>query len=61
MQLSPIGLAVSDLDTPALLVDLDLIQHNIDRLAGHLRARRVEWRPHAKAFNAHPGDVNMHL
>src|SRR5579883_1819617 len=50
MQLSPIGLAVSDLDTPALLVDLDLMQHNIDRMSGHLRTRGVAWRPHAKAY-----------
>jgi len=50
MQISPIGLAVSELDTPALLVDLELLQHNIDRMAGHLRDRGVAWRPHAKAF-----------
>jgi D-serine deaminase-like pyridoxal phosphate-dependent protein len=50
MQISPVGLAVSDLDTPALLLDLDHLQHNIDRMAGHLRDRRVAWRPHAKAF-----------
>ena len=50
MQLSPIGLPVAELDTPALLIDLDVLQHNIDRMAGHLRERRVAWRPHAKAF-----------
>jgi D-serine deaminase-like pyridoxal phosphate-dependent protein len=50
MQLSPIGLAVSELDTPALLIDLDLLQQNVDRMAGHLRDRGVAWRPHAKAF-----------
>jgi D-serine deaminase-like pyridoxal phosphate-dependent protein len=50
MQLSPIGLPVSELDTPALLIDLDRLQHNIDLMAGHLRKRGVAWRPHAKAF-----------
>jgi D-serine deaminase-like pyridoxal phosphate-dependent protein len=50
MQLSPIGLPVSELDTPALLIDLELLQHNIDRMAGHFRDRGVQWRPHAKAF-----------
>lgn len=50
MQLSPIGLDVTELDTPALLIDIDLLQHNIDRMAGHLRDRGVAWRPHAKAF-----------
>jgi D-serine deaminase-like pyridoxal phosphate-dependent protein len=50
MQLSPIGLPVSELDTPALLLDLDRLQHNTDRMAGHFRQRGVQWRPHAKAF-----------
>ena len=50
MQLSPIGLPVSELDTPALLIDLDPLQQNIDRMAGHFRSRGVAWRPHAKAF-----------
>jgi D-serine deaminase-like pyridoxal phosphate-dependent protein len=50
MQLSPIGLPVSELDTPALLIDLTPLQENIDRMAGYFRARGVAWRPHAKAF-----------
>jgi D-serine deaminase-like pyridoxal phosphate-dependent protein len=50
MQLSPIGLPVAELDTPALLIDLDLLDHNIDKMARHLRDRGVAWRPHAKAF-----------
>ncbi len=47
MQLSPIGLPVDELDTPALLLDLDRLQHNIDRMSGHFRERGVAWRPHA--------------
>ncbi|HZW32828.1 MAG TPA: alanine racemase [Isosphaeraceae bacterium] len=50
MQLSPIGLPVDELDTPALLLDLDRLQHNIDRMSGHFRERGVAWRPHAKAY-----------
>jgi D-serine deaminase-like pyridoxal phosphate-dependent protein len=50
MQLSPIGLPVSELDTPALLLDLDRLQHNIDLMAAHFKARGVAWRPHAKAY-----------
>jgi D-serine deaminase-like pyridoxal phosphate-dependent protein len=50
MLLSPIGLPVNELDTPALLIDLDLLQQNIERMAGHFRDRSVQWRPHAKAF-----------
>ena len=55
MQLSPIGLPVSELDTPALLLDLDRLQHNIDLMAGHFKDRGVAWRPHAKAYKC-PGD-----
>jgi D-serine deaminase-like pyridoxal phosphate-dependent protein len=50
MQLSPIGLPVGELDTPALLIDLDRLQHNIELMASHFKARGVAWRPHAKAF-----------
>jgi D-serine deaminase-like pyridoxal phosphate-dependent protein len=50
MLLSPIGVPVAELDTPALLVDRDLLDHNIDKMARHLRDRGVSWRPHAKAF-----------
>lgn len=50
MQLSPIGLPVSELDTPALLIDLEPLQHNIDLMARHFQSRGIAWRPHAKAF-----------
>ena len=55
MQPSPIGLPVTELDTPALLVDLDRLEHNIDLMAGHFRERGVAWRPHAKGRKM-PGD-----
>jgi D-serine deaminase-like pyridoxal phosphate-dependent protein len=42
------GRPVADLDTPALLVDLDAMDRNIARIAGELAARGVAWRPHAK-------------
>ena len=38
MQLSPIGLPVSELDTPALLIDLAPLEENIARMAGHFSA-----------------------
>lgn len=50
MQLSPVGLPVADLDTPALLLDLDAFDRNVRTMADHFRARGVQWRPHAKAF-----------
>lgn len=50
MQLSAIGTPLDDLDTPALLLDLDRFEHNVRKMADHFRARGVGWRPHAKAF-----------
>ena len=50
MRTNPIGLAIEDLETPALLLDLDRLEHNIALMAGHLRQRGLSWRPHAKAF-----------
>ncbi|MHC5543569.1 DSD1 family PLP-dependent enzyme, partial [Singulisphaera rosea] len=52
MLLSAIGLPVSDIDTPALLLDLDAFDHNVETMAGHLRSRKLNWRPHAKAFKS---------
>src|SRR6476661_877788 len=50
MRLSPIGLSLAELDTPALLLDLDRFDHNVAKMAGHLQSRGLNWRPHAKAF-----------
>lgn len=50
MQPSPIGRPVAELDTPALLLDLDAFDANVRTMAGHLAASGVAWRPHAKAF-----------
>ncbi|RUL87494.1 DSD1 family PLP-dependent enzyme [Tautonia sociabilis] len=52
MLLSPIGLAVDQLDTPALLLDLDAFEANVRTMADHFRSRSVSWRPHAKAFKS---------
>lgn len=38
----------ADLDTPALLVDLDQMQANIARIAGTCQKLGVSWRPHVK-------------
>lgn len=50
MQLSAIGVPVEELDTPALLLDLDRFEQNIAKMSEHFQARGVAWRPHAKAF-----------
>src|SRR5688572_21771563 len=43
-----VGKPVAELDTPALLVDVDAMDRNIAHIAGTLRELGVAWRPHAK-------------
>jgi D-serine deaminase-like pyridoxal phosphate-dependent protein len=43
-----VGLPVEAVDTPALLVDLDAYERNLDRMAASLRGVPVRLRPHAK-------------
>jgi len=45
---SDIGRAITTLDTPALIVDLDAMDRNIARIANYLEEQRVAWRPHMK-------------
>src|SRR5436190_79101 len=43
-----VGDAIDEIDTPALIVDLDAFEHNIRKLADFARAAGVRLRPHAK-------------
>src|SRR4051812_20535594 len=43
-----IGARVADIDTPALVIDLDAMKRNIARMAEFARKHDVRWRPHAK-------------
>ena len=43
-----VGMAIGDVDTPALLVDLDALEYNLTRMAGAAAAAGVRLRPHAK-------------
>ena len=43
-----VGLRVDQIDTPALVVDLDAMERNIARMADFARKHQVLWRPHAK-------------
>src|SRR5215470_15866062 len=45
---SLIGQRKTAVDTPALLVDLDIMEANIDRVARTCRQSGVNWRPHSK-------------
>lgn len=44
-----VGLPVEQLDTPALLVDLDALDHNAGLMASRCREAGIAWRPHVKA------------
>jgi len=48
--MSEVGLKKTDLDTPVLWVDLDLLEQNIAYLAEYFRAAGVNWRPHVKGI-----------
>lgn len=47
-QKASLGGSVMELDTPALLVDLDIMEENISRMAGCFSENNVQWRPHTK-------------
>ena len=39
---------VSDIDTPAILIDLDIMERNLKRVADYARAHELRLRPHTK-------------
>jgi D-serine deaminase-like pyridoxal phosphate-dependent protein len=43
-----VGRGVADIDTPALVVDLDAMDRNVTGMAEFARRHGVRWRPHAK-------------
>jgi D-serine deaminase-like pyridoxal phosphate-dependent protein len=47
---SVVGRAIHELDTPVLLVDRDVLEHNITSIAGTIGGAGVRWRPHVKAI-----------
>lgn len=48
--MTEIGLAKDQLDTPALWVELDLLERNIESLAALFKSAAVHWRPHVKGI-----------
>ncbi|MCH2666409.1 MAG: DSD1 family PLP-dependent enzyme [Deinococcales bacterium] len=48
--MTKIGLPKSDLDTPALWLDLEALENNISYLARYFEKAEVEWRPHIKGI-----------
>jgi D-serine deaminase-like pyridoxal phosphate-dependent protein len=55
-----VGLPLSEIDTPALVVDLDALEHNITTMATDITSRGAQWRPHSKA-NKTPAIVQMEI
>ena len=47
-----IGIPVEEIQTPALLLDLDKFQWNVDKMFGFAKKAGVNVRPHAKTFKA---------
>jgi D-serine deaminase-like pyridoxal phosphate-dependent protein len=47
-----VGEAVSAVDTPALVIDLDALERNIARMADYARAQGMRLRPHAKTHKS---------
>jgi D-serine deaminase-like pyridoxal phosphate-dependent protein len=47
-----LGRALEQLDTPALLVDLDRLERNVSRMAAFAREHGVDLRPHAKSHKS---------
>lgn len=43
-----VGRSIEELDTPALLIDLDAMEQNIAAVSGEIARHGVNWRPHAK-------------
>ncbi len=52
------GMSEDEVDTPALLLDLDAFEHNLDRMAALLRPTGARLRAHAKT---HKSPVIAHL
>lgn len=46
--MTEIGLAVEELDTPCVIIDLDKMKANIDRVVGFATQHGVKYRPHTK-------------
>ncbi len=44
-----VGMSLSDVDTPSLILDLNVFERNLDRLDASLAGKKVKVRPHAKS------------
>ena len=44
-----VGMPLSEVDTPALILDLDAFERNLDRMDASLAGKKIRIRPHAKS------------
>src|SRR4030065_355352 len=44
-----VGMPLSEVDTPALILDLDAFERNLDRMDASLAGKTIRIRPHAKS------------
>lgn len=56
----PVGTPVEELDTPALVVDLDILEQNIETLHAFFRQRDAKVRPHVESHRC-PAVAHMQL
>lgn len=56
-----IGLKKHELDTPALLLDLNVLERNLHKMAEFFKGRDVKLRPHVKLHKATPVLAHMQL
>jgi D-serine deaminase-like pyridoxal phosphate-dependent protein len=56
-----VGLRKDQLDTPALMVDLDVMERNIATMAGFFKGKKVKLRPHVKLHKATPVLAHLQL
>jgi D-serine deaminase-like pyridoxal phosphate-dependent protein len=56
-----VGLHKNDLDTPALLIDLQTMEENMRRMADYFRGSSVKLRPHVKLHKATPALAHRQL
>ena len=44
-----VGMSLAEVDTPALILDLDAFERNLDRMDASLEGKKIRIRPHAKS------------
>jgi D-serine deaminase-like pyridoxal phosphate-dependent protein len=56
-----IGMSKWDLDTPALLIDLPVIEKNLKKMADFFSGKEINIRPHVKTYKATPELAKLQL